>query len=110
MQVGIYDENKHSLPNSFALSQNYPNPFNPSTVISFDIPGNESENKRAVIRIYDTRGRCVRKILDATLQAGRHRVMWDGRNENGEHVSSGIYFYTLTCENKAFTRKMTMAK
>ena len=78
-------------PLGFALHQNYPNPFNPSTTISFSA----SQRGPAMLEIYDLTGRLVRTLLSGEVAAGNHSVLWDGRNERGTSVGSGVYFYRL---------------
>jgi hypothetical protein len=80
------------VPSTFALMQNFPNPFNPSTHITFAIP----EDARAAVTIYNILGQTVRSFEQADLQAGYHEIVWDGRNNGSEPVSSGVYFYRLT--------------
>jgi flagellar hook assembly protein FlgD len=72
--------------------QNYPNPFNPTTTIRFELPiaGN------AELLIYDVLGREVKTIVTEVLTAGSHTATWNGTNEKGGEVSSGVYFYRLT--------------
>ena len=87
--TGISGE--HGTPASFALFQNYPNPFNPSTTIRFSV----SRGGRAALDIYDLTGRHVRTLLNGEIIAGSHTLSWDGRNERGSSVGSGVYFYRL---------------
>jgi hypothetical protein len=110
--VGIIPEDTIPvrLPKSFSLSQNYPNPFNPSTTISFDIPGNAGKKQPVNLTIYDIRGRRVQTLIDSDLEPGKHKVHWNGRNNKGEQVSSGIYLYTLKTKEGTFTHKMTVLK
>jgi len=124
--VGIEDGELSRVPVSYALSQNFPNPFNPMTTITFAIPGGEdndgqgysgpgnggsgSEKIPVKLSIFDLRGRRVKTLIDHELSPGWHQVTWDGRNENGSEVPSGIYFYQLTSGSNAFTRKMTLAR
>jgi hypothetical protein len=109
--VGIEDSPLASrLPTDYQLFQNYPNPFNPSTTITFDLPGNKGEKQKVALVIYDMRGRCVRRLIDSDLETGSHRIHWDGRNERGGSVASGIYLYTLKAGAERFTRKMTVVK
>jgi hypothetical protein len=98
------------LPGTFSISQNFPNPFNPSTTIVFDIPGSSGEKQHVEVTVYDIRGRCVKTLNDADLEPGSHKIHWDGRNDRGESVSSGIYLYTLKAGGKVYTRKMTILK
>jgi hypothetical protein len=108
--TGIGDGNggpEVSLPRSFALNQNYPNPFNPSTSISYQL----AEQAQVSIKIHNIRGQMVKKLVDGTKEAGEYSVQWDGRDEIGQKVSSGIYLYVLETD-KGFksTRKMVVLK
>jgi hypothetical protein len=108
--AGVGNETAPSMPFAARLGQNYPNPFNPSTTLSFEIPGIEGEQNHTSLKIYDLRGRCVRTLVDSGLPPGSHSVHWDGRNDAGERVSSGIYLYSLQVGDEAFARKMTLVK
>lgn len=88
------------------LSQNYPNPFNPSTRIPFAI----ARPSRVVLRVFDVRGAQVATLYEGNLLAGRHAVEWTGRNDRGESVASGMYFYTLTTNGQTLSRKMLVLK
>lgn len=98
------------LPRAVRLNQNIPNPFNPSTTISFDIPGTVGAKQTAVLTVYDLRGRRVRTLMDSKVDPGSYQIHWDGRNDRGESVSSGIYFYTLKAGDDRLVRKMTIQK
>ncbi|MDQ1317919.1 MAG: hypothetical protein QG588_1574, partial [Candidatus Poribacteria bacterium] len=96
-------------PESTELYQNYPNPFNPETWIPFVL----SDNANVEIAIYDISGKLIRKINLGYKPAGTYisqekAVYWDGKNENGEKVTSGIYFYTIQAGNYTATRKMIL--
>ena len=93
-------------PTVTALRQNFPNPFNPLTTIRFDLarPG------PVRLSIYDPRGRRVRVLVDATLPADRHERLWDGRDQRGARVSSGIYYSRLETAEGMFHRKMVLLK
>jgi hypothetical protein len=101
-QTGINE----NIPLSTKLYQNYPNPFNPSTVIRFDI----STGSFASLNIFNSRGQNVRSLLDSNLKPGSYSVAWDGKDDNGGVLSSGIYYYTLRSENYTKTNKMLMFK
>ncbi|HSG29124.1 MAG TPA: T9SS type A sorting domain-containing protein, partial [Candidatus Krumholzibacterium sp.] len=88
------------------LEQNYPNPFNPSTTISFTLPG----KSRAKLSIFDITGRLVKTVRDDVFPEGRQEVVWDGRDERGCEVSSGVYFYRLTAGDRTLTRKMVQLR
>jgi hypothetical protein len=80
-----------NLPKVFSLSQNYPNPFNPTTTITIDVPGERGEKQAVNLVIYDIRGRHVRMLIDSELEAGIHRIVWDGYQENGFCKMSLLY-------------------
>jgi hypothetical protein len=89
------------------LYQNYPNPFNPTTTIKFNT---ESTEKNAELIIYNIKGQKVKKLLNEKLGAGTHQVVWNGKDENGKSVTSGIYFYELKSGNYTSTKKMILLK
>jgi hypothetical protein len=99
-----------ALPLTFSLSQNYPNPFNPSTTFSFEIPGTANTEHPVTLTVYDIRGRLVKMLVNTDLEPGSHKIHWDGRNDRGATVTSGIYLYTLTAGEERYTRKMTVLK
>jgi parallel beta-helix repeat protein len=99
-----------SFPRTVDLLQNYPNPFNPYTTISFTIPGSESDRQSAELTIYDIRGRRVRSLINSDLQPGLHAIVWDGRDNRGRSIPSGIYLYALKTRNGTLTRKMMVLK
>ncbi len=82
-------------PDAFKLYQNYPNPFNSQTTIKYDIPSLMVNVVPVEIYIYNTVGKLVRKIDEGDKSVGQHTVIWDGKNDDGESVSSGVYFYQL---------------
>lgn len=89
------------LPDKFSLHQNYPNPFNPSTTISFQIPKGDFVS----LKVYDINGREVSELVNENLQAGEYKI-----NFNGSNLPSGVYYYKLTSENFAETKKMILIK
>jgi hypothetical protein len=90
-----------------ALGQNYPNPFNPTTAITFTV----KERTRVRLRIYDVTGALVRNLVDDLRTPGvTHEVRWDGRNEVGQSVASGVYFYRLVAKDFVRTKKMVVLK
>ncbi len=94
-------------PTTFALHQNYPNPFNPSTTIGFSV----SQSGPAMLEIYDVTGRLVRTLLSGNVAAGQHTAQWDGRDDRGSSVGSGVYFYRLRAgANSVASRKMLLMK
>jgi len=94
------------LPTGFSLSQNYPNPFNPETTIEYTV----SSAQRMTLEIFNTLGQRVDVLVDDYVNAGSHSVRWDGSDESGNKVASGVYFYRLSGENFETTRKMLMLK
>jgi hypothetical protein len=91
----------------FALRQNTPNPFNPSTRISYEI----SARAPVVLRVYDVDGRLVRTLVDTVQGPGSFDVSWNGRNDDGDFVASGVYFYRLTAAAIGTrTKKMVFVK
>ncbi|MBS1271936.1 MAG: hypothetical protein MAGBODY4_01072 [Candidatus Marinimicrobia bacterium] len=95
-----------TLPDKFALLQNYPNPFNPETVIRFELP----RTAEVRLEIYDLRGRKVRTLLNEVKRSGNHEVTWDGTDEAGASLSSGMYLYRLSTPNRIMTRKMIILR
>jgi hypothetical protein len=95
-----------TIPAVFALNQNYPNPFNGRTEISFDL----ADVSDAEIFIYDIAGRLVRSYEMNDLLAGAHSIVWDGRDNSGGDVASGIYLYKLRAGDFADARKMLFLK
>ena len=89
-----------------ALHQNVPNPFNPSTVIRYSI----AERVRVTIRVYDVAGRLVRTLSNEDRSPNVYTVSWDGANDAGQSVSSGIYFYRITAGAFVQTKKMVLLK
>jgi hypothetical protein len=79
------------VPQRFALHQNFPNPFNPETMIQFDLPA----TGQVEMNVYDLHGRHIRHLLGAFVPAGSHRQIWNGRDDSGQPVDSGIYFLVL---------------
>jgi hypothetical protein len=102
----VPEEEDVSLPTEYCLFQNAPNPFNPTTQIAFELP----RSGRVVLRVYDVTGSLIRTLTDGTLPRARHSVMWDGCDENGRPVASGIYFYRLTAPGFTATKKMILLK
>jgi hypothetical protein len=91
------------------LQGNFPNPFNPDTTISFVVARHALQ---VHINIYDIRGRLVRTLLDGCreFRSGRHGVEWDGRDENGNSVGSGVYLYRMRTGEYQSVRRMILMK
>jgi subtilisin family serine protease len=95
-----------AVPSDFRLGQSRPNPFNPSTTIDYDLPASVT----VTLRIYDLLGREIRTLVNELQIAGFHQVVWDGRDQRGNRVGSGVYLYTMTAGAFVETRKMTLLK
>ncbi len=88
------------------LEQNFPNPFNPTTTLSFSIKDAGSVN----LTIYDVAGRRIRELVNERRERGAYKVVWDGQNDAGQTVASGVYFYKLVAASFTDTKKMTILK
>ena len=91
-------------PQSYNLQQNYPNPFNPETTIRFQIPGEGQVN----LKIYNMRGQEITTLVDGQLSAGYHSIMWNGRDNHGKKVPSGMYLYQFRAGKYSVTKKMVL--
>lgn len=89
--VGAVGDEEFAAPMAPPLAQNAPNPFNPSTRIDYEV----TKRGQATIRVYDVGGRLVRTLIEGTVDPGSHAVTWDGRDDGGERLPSGTYFYEL---------------
>ncbi len=94
------------IANGFSLGSNYPNPFNPETEISFSLP----ERTQVSLVIYNVLGEKVETLVNGQMDAGTHTIHWNGRDEAGNSVASGIYFYRLKAEDFDQTMKMVLMK
>jgi hypothetical protein len=109
--VSVSEPSTGTVPGKFTLAQNYPNPFNPTTQIQYGLP----QHSRVSITVYDVTGRVISKVFQGEQDAGLHVVHWNGRNDRGDAVSTGIYFYELNAtgnDGDSFvqTRKMLLLK
>ena len=104
MATGVKESS--DAPNRTALLGNVPNPFNPQTTVRFTT----ARSGPAHLAVYDLSGRLVRTLTHGTLDAGLHEVVWDGRNDSGFGVSSGIYFSRLSADGKTFSSKLVLLK
>ncbi|MFO7915432.1 MAG: M6 family metalloprotease domain-containing protein [Candidatus Krumholzibacteriales bacterium] len=103
----ITDAGDPGLPERFALGQNYPNPFNPSTIIPFEI----SERQPVTLRVYDVNGKLIRTLVDNVLSPDAYRVQWNGKNDRGMDVISGVYFYRVQAgKNFSAVRKLILLR
>ena len=88
------------------LYQNHPNPFNPKTSIGYYLP----ERSSVTLSIYNVSGELVRTLVNGVQEKGHHEARWDGRDERGRPMSSGVYFYTLKAHKRRITKKMVLLK
>jgi subtilisin family serine protease len=96
------------IPDQITLSQNYPNPFNPVTTIQFGVPA--SFKGRAELRVYNVKGELVKALFEGPVTPGIHTYRWDGTNDNGRQVTSGIYFCRFVCGSERMTKKMVLLR
>jgi hypothetical protein len=112
--TGVEEEKEElSLPNEFSLSQNYPNPFNPTTSIHFTVGGSQFMVRSPVhttLKIYNVLGEVVRTLVDEPKWAGSYTVVWDGTDDDGNEVASGIYLCKLQVGDQSQTKKMLLIK
>ncbi|MCX6831936.1 MAG: T9SS type A sorting domain-containing protein [candidate division Zixibacteria bacterium] len=95
-----------SLPVGFTLNQNYPNPFNPSTVITYSL----TTSADVELIVVNVLGQQIRTLVNQYQSSGDHSVVWDGRDQGGNQVASGIYFYRMTSAGAVDTKKMLLMK
>jgi flagellar hook assembly protein FlgD len=108
----VKDEKERLNPN-YTLGQNYPNPFNPSTTIPFTVRGSQFTVHSPIhttLVIYNILGQEVRTIVDNERMPGNYQVIWDGKDERGNEVSSGIYFYQFKAGDFKETKKMSLVR
>lgn len=103
----IYEpQNEKPRIKIFQLRSNYPNPFNPDTNISFTIP---SEQK-VKLAIYNIKGQKVKELINGNCKSGKHSIVWNGNDDNGKQVGSGLYFYKLKTDKKELVKKMLLLR
>jgi hypothetical protein len=95
-----------NIPGEFKLLQNFPNPFNPSTTIRFSIP----QPQLVTIKVYDVLGNVITSIVNEELPAGEYKIEFDGHSDEGQNLSSGVYFYQLKAGDFVTTKKMLLLK
>ncbi len=107
--TSVEQDNNSSIPQSEILITNYPNPFNPSTIIAFTIP-RDLTNSFVTLKIYDVQGRVIKTLVNNNLSAGNYLAKWDGKNDAGENVASGVYIYNLRVAQKFASGKMMLLR
>jgi hypothetical protein len=102
----VHEEVARLLPERLTLYPNHPNPFNAQTTIEYTLPLRASVQ----LVIYNVAGHLVRRLVGGTQAAGPHREVWDGKDEQGRVVTSGVYYYRLKVDNEIRVRQMTILR
>ena len=106
VSISLDEQGNVPMPDQVVLHQNSPNPFNPQTSIRFELP----EAMRVRLSIFDVHGKLVRLLLDERRDAGVSNVEWNGTDDRGATVATGVYFYALDAGGKRYQHKMVMLK
>ena len=106
MDVATSVEYTPVVPSDFVLMQNYPNPFNPQTTIQYSLPAAQ----QVKLTIYNIMGQQVITLVNEPQAAGSYKVVWDGRNQRGQVVPSGLYFYRLEAGDFKAQKRMLLLK
>ena len=102
--TGVDDGVPDELPIDFKLNQNYPNPFNPNTTVEYSVP----TRVHVSIDVFNIAGQKVRTLVNQSKPAGTYRVIWDGRNDAGTTVATGVYLYRIQTGDHIETKKMLL--
>ncbi len=109
--TGIDSEHKSSsIPKEFQLNQNYPNPFNPSTIIKFDVPALREGASEISLAVFNLLGQKVATLFAGAVAAGTYEAKWNGLDQSGNQVPSGVYVYRIVSENYSQSKRMTLVK
>jgi len=108
--VGVEETIPRSLPNGFYLGQNYPNPFNSITTIPYRLNTTHGRMVAVTLQVYNSLGQNVKTLVNGLQEPGWHTLTWDGRDEHGKDLPSGIYFYKLEGEDFSLTRVMLILR
>jgi len=102
---------ENSIPKNFHLAQNYPNPFNPTTKIQFKVGSLEfGRPLHTTLKIYNILGQLVKTLVDEEKLPENYNIIWDGKDDSGKEVASGIYFYQLKTKDYTATKKMVLLR
>jgi hypothetical protein len=104
--VEAIEDPELTMPAKFELADNYPNPFNPETTIEYSI----AKNDNVILNVYDINGQLVRTLVNRTMNIGSHKASFNGRDDAGLPLSSGVYFYQLQSGGQSVTKKMILIK
>jgi hypothetical protein len=102
----LRDEEGGVVPRVLDLQDNYPNPFNPTTTIGFGLP----QQERVVLEIFDIKGRLISRLVNETRPAGFYSVVWNGTDDAGTPVASGVYYYRLAAGDLTRAKQMVLLK
>jgi hypothetical protein len=102
----VPENNDNQLPTESKLAQNYPNPFNPTTIICYQV----QRTGHVKLSVYNTLGQRVNTLVDENRSVGEYSVQWDGKDESGSSVASGVYFYQLEVGDFISSKKMVIIK
>ena len=102
--TAVLEDHTDAKPADLALDQNYPNPFNSGTVIRFSLP----QSQGVELSVYNLAGQEVLTLVEGTRPAGTHVVSWDGRDDQGRTLASGLYLYRLAAGSRVETRKLLL--
>ena len=108
--TAVGDELQPQVPEAFSLSQNYPNPFNPQTTIHFEIPSTGKQMVKVGLHIYNLQGQLICTLINEERSPGAYQVRWDGLDEGGNNVVTGIYLYRIRAGEFTATKKMILTK
>ncbi len=106
LKTNIIQNSTRTHPSEFVLCQNYPNPFNPQTKIKYSV----AEGQNVKLAIYNVLGQRVKTLVDEYQTAGHKLAHWDGKDENENEMSSGVYFYRIEAGALVQTRKMVLLR
>jgi hypothetical protein len=104
--TSVGDNKSNAIPTEFGLAQNYPNPFNPTTYINYQLP----TSTHVTITIYNTNGQEIKTLVSQDMKAGYHVIAWDGTNNAGQNVTSGLYFYQMKAGSFSDMKKMMLVR
>jgi len=111
-EVGVKGEPSFepTLPKEYSLSQNFPNPFNPTTLIRYQLPAVSDQQSAVSLKIYNVLGQRVRTLVNKEQAPGYYSVIWNGRDDYGREMASGVYFYRLEAGRYSSSKKLLLLK
>jgi len=105
-QSSVLNSEEEIVSNEFALHQNYPNPFNPETKIQFDV----AEKSHVSVEIFNLVGQKVATLANSTMEVGKYTITWNGMNDKGAPLPSGMYFYEMNSSSYHAIKKLVLVK